>query len=102
IYGGDGVVYTNKAKKMIKTLVEHGYDNLPICMSKTQKSISDDASLMGRPSGFEVTINELRLSAGAGFIVAMAGAIMDMPGLPKIPSAELIDIDENGVISGLF
>lgn len=102
IYGGDGVIFTPKAKKMIKTLNEYGYDKLPICMSKTQKSISDDPKLMGRPSGFTVTINELRLSAGAGFIVAMAGSILDMPGLPKIPSAELIDIDENGVISGLF
>ena len=74
---------------------------LSVCQ-KLKKSISDDPKLMGRPSGFEVTINELRLSAGAGFIVAMAGSIMDMPGLPKIPSAELIDIDENGVISGLF
>jgi formate--tetrahydrofolate ligase len=87
---------------MIKTLNEYGYDKLPICMSKTQKSISDNPKLMGRPSGFTVTINELRLSAGAGFIVAMAGSILDMPGLPKIPSAELIDIDEDGVISGLF
>jgi len=102
IYGGDGVILTSKAKKMIKTLNKYGYDKLPICMSKTQKSISDDPKLMGRPSGFTVTINELRLSAGAGFIVAMAGSILDMPGLPKIPSAELIDIDENGVISGLF
>ncbi|MEI6857109.1 formate--tetrahydrofolate ligase [Psychrilyobacter sp.] len=102
IYGGDGVIYTAKAKKMIKTLNEYGYDKLPICMSKTQKSISDNPKLMGRPSGFDVTINELRLSAGAGFIVAMAGSILDMPGLPKVPSAELIDIDEDGVISGLF
>ncbi len=102
IYGGDGVIFTPKAKKMIKTLNEYGYDKLPICMSKTQKSISDNPKLMGRPSGFTVTINELRLSAGAGFIVAMAGSILDMPGLPKIPSAELIDIDEDGVISGLF
>lgn len=102
IYGGDGVIFTPKAKKMIKTLNEYGYDKLPICMSKTQKSISDDPKLMGRPSGFTVTINELRLSAGAGFIVAMAGSILDMPGLPKIPSAELIDIDEDGIISGLF
>ena len=102
IYGGEGVNFTLKAKKMIKTLEEYGYDDLPICMSKTQKSISDNPKLMGRPSGFTVTVNELRLSAGAGFIVAMAGSILDMPGLPKIPSAELIDIDENGVISGLF
>ncbi|MCS5422661.1 MULTISPECIES: formate--tetrahydrofolate ligase [Psychrilyobacter] len=102
IYGGDGVIFTPNAKKMIKTLNEYGYDKLPICMSKTQKSISDNPKLMGRPSGFAVTINELRLSAGAGFIVAMAGSILDMPGLPKIPSAELIYIDEAGIISGLF
>ena len=102
IYGGDGVEFSLKAKKMMKTLEENGFDKLPICMSKTQKSISDNPKLMGRPSGFTVTVNELRLSAGAGFIVVMAGSILDMPGLPKIPSAELIDIDENGVISGLF
>ncbi|RUA06659.1 MAG: formate--tetrahydrofolate ligase [Fusobacteria bacterium] len=102
IYGGDGVEFSLKAKKMIKTLEENGFAELPICMSKTQKSISDNPKLIGRPTGFTVTINELRLSAGAGFIVAMAGSILDMPGLPKIPSAELIDIDENGTISGLF
>jgi len=102
IYGGDGVEFSLKAKKMMKTLEENGFDKLPICMSKTQKSISDNPKLMGRPTGFTVTVNELRLSAGAGFIVVMAGSILDMPGLPKIPSAELIDIDENGVISGLF
>lgn len=76
--------------------------NLPVCMSKTQKSLSDNALLIGRPTGFTVTINELRISAGAGFIVAMAGDIIDMPGLPKKPAAELIDIDENGKIEGLF
>jgi len=102
IYGAQGVKFSNKAKKMMKTLTENGYDNLPICMSKTQKSISDKANLLGKPSGFTVEINELRLSAGAGFIVAMAGDIIDMPGLPKKPAAELIDIDENGIISGLF
>lgn len=102
IYGGDGVVYTLKAKKMLKTLKDTGYDNLPICVAKTQNSISDNPKLKGRPSGFTVTISELRLSAGAGFVVVMAGSILDMPGLPKKPSAELIDIDEDGVISGLF
>lgn len=102
IYGADGVTFSPKAKKMLKTLADNGYGDLPICMSKTQKSISDNAALLGRPTGFTVNINELRLSAGAGFVVAMAGSIMDMPGLPKKPSAELIDIDENGVISGLF
>ena len=86
----------------IKKYEEYGYDKLPVCISKTQKSLSDNPKLLGRPTGFEITINEIRLSAGAGFLVAMAGEIIDMPGLPKKPSAELIDIDENGVITGLF
>ena len=102
IYGADGVTFSPKAKKMLKTLEDFGYNDLPVCMSKTQKSISDNAHLLGRPSGFTVNINELRLSAGAGFVVAMAGSIIDMPGLPKQPAAELIDIDENGKITGLF
>jgi len=102
IYGADGVNFSAKAKKMLKTLEEFGYNDLPVCMSKTQKSISDKAHLLGRPTGFTVEINELRLSAGAGFVVAMAGSIIDMPGLPKKPAAELIDIDENGKITGLF
>ena len=102
IYGADGVEFSSGAKKMLKTIDELGYGNLPVCMSKTQKSLSDNASLIGRPIGFTVTINELRISAGAGFIVAMAGDIIDMPGLPKKPAAELIDIDENGKIEGLF
>ncbi len=102
IYGADGVTFSASAKKMLKTLEDFGYNNLPVCMSKTQKSISDNAHLLGRPTGFTVNINELRLSAGAGFVVAMAGNIIDMPGLPKKPAAELIDIDENGKITGLF
>ena len=102
IYGADGVEFSSGAKKMLKIIDELGYGNLPVCMSKTQKSLSDNASLIGRPIGFTVTINELRISAGAGFIVAMAGDIIDMPGLPKKPAAELIDIDENGKIEGLF
>lgn len=102
IYGADGVSFSAKAKKMLKTIEDFGYNDLPVCMSKTQKSISDKAHLLGRPSGFTVEINELRISAGAGFIVAMAGSIIDMPGLPKKPAAELIDIDENGKITGLF
>ena len=102
IYGADGVKYTPKALNNIKKYVESGYDKLPVCMSKTQKSLSDNPKLLGRPTGFEITVNEVRLSAGAGFLVAMAGEIIDMPGLPKKPSAELIDIDEKGVISGLF
>lgn len=102
IYGANGVTFEPAAKKMIAKLEEMGYGNLPICMSKTQKSISDNPALLGRPENFTVNIDTIRLAAGAGFIVAMAGGIIDMPGLPKIPSAELIDIDENGVISGLF
>lgn len=102
IYGADGVEFSTGAKKMLKTIDELGYGDLPVCMSKTQKSLSDNAALIGRPTGFTVTINELRISAGAGFIVAMAGDIIDMPGLPKKPAAELIDIDENGKIEGLF
>ena len=102
IYGADGIKFTSKALNNIKKYTETGYDKLPICISKTQKSLSDNPLLLGRPEGFEVTINEIRLSAGAGFLVAMAGEIIDMPGLPKKPSAELIDIDEKGVISGLF
>ena len=102
IYGADGVNFTAKALNNIKKYVELGYDKLPICVSKTQKSLSDDPKLLGRPTGFKITINEVRLSAGAGFLVAIAGTIIDMPGLPKKPSAELIDVDEHGVISGLF
>lgn len=102
IYGANGVKFTTKALNDIKKYTEFNYDKLPICMSKTQKSLSDNPNLLGRPENFEITINEVRLSAGAGFLVAMAGDIIDMPGLPKKPSAELIDIDENGVISGLF
>ena len=102
IYGADGVNFAPKALNNIKKYVENGYDKLPICISKTQKSLSDNPNLLGRPTGFTITINEVRLSAGAGFLVAMAGEIIDMPGLPRKPAAELIDIDENGVISGLF
>ena len=102
IYGGDGINFAPKAKKMIKVLEENNYDKLPICISKTQKSLSDNAKLLGRPTGFTVQINELKLAAGAGFIIAMAGDIIDMPGLPRIPASENIDIDENGKISGLF
>ena len=102
IYGADGVKFMPKALNNIKKYEEYGYDKLSVCISKTQKSLSDNPKLLGRPTGFEITINEIRLSAGAGFLVAMAGEIIDMPGLPKKPSAELIDIDENGVITGLF
>ncbi|HEX3030107.1 MAG TPA: formate--tetrahydrofolate ligase [Clostridia bacterium] len=102
IYGGKGVVYTAKAEKEIKRIEDMGMDKLPVCMAKTQYSLSDNPSLLGRPEGFDVNVRELRLSAGAGFIVAITGEIMTMPGLPKVPSAEKIDIDENGTITGLF
>ncbi|WP_270749709.1 formate--tetrahydrofolate ligase [Fusobacterium hominis] len=102
IYGASGVEFGKNAKKMLSTIKELNYGDLPVCISKTQKSLSDDPKLLGRPENFIVTINELRISAGAGFIVAMAGDIIDMPGLPKKPAAELIDIDENGKIEGLF
>lgn len=102
IYGGAGVTFSAKAKKMLTFIEENGYNELPICMSKTQKSLSDKANLLGRPTGFTVEINEIKMAAGAGFIIAMAGDIIDMPGLPKVPAAETIDIDEFGKISGLF
>ena len=102
IYGADGVVFAPATKKVFDVIEAEGLNKLPVCMSKTQKSISDNPALLGKPTGFKVTINELRLAAGAGFVIAMAGDIIDMPGLPKKPSAEVIDIDENGVISGLF
>ena len=102
IYGGDGVSYTAAAEKQIAALEQAGYGKLPVCMAKTQYSLSDDAKLLGRPSGFTVTVKEVRVFAGAGFVTVYAGSIMTMPGLPKSPAAERIDISENGVISGLF
>ena len=102
IYGADGVVFAPATKKVFDTIAAEGLEKLPVCMSKTQKSISDNPALLGKPTGFKVTINDLRLAVGAGFVIAMAGDIIDMPGLPKKPSAEVINIDENGVISGLF
>lgn len=102
IYGGAGVNILPSAKKQIKTLAKFGYDKLPICIAKTQYSFSDNANLLGAPEGFEITVKNVKLSAGAGFIVVLTGDIMTMPGLPKVPSAEKIDVDENGKISGLF
>ncbi len=101
IYGAAGVNYTAKAEKEIERLEGLKLDKLPICMAKTQYSFSDNPTLLGRPEGFEITIREVRVSAGAGFIVCLTGDIMIMPGLPKVPSAELIDIDDNGIITGL-
>ena len=102
VYGGDKVVFSNKAKKTIKQLEELGLDKKTVCIAKTQYSLSDKATLLGRPTGFDVEIKTVRISNGAGFIVCEAGDIMTMPGLPKVPSAENIDVDDNGVISGLF
>jgi formate--tetrahydrofolate ligase len=102
VYHGAGVQLTPNAKKQAKQLTELGFDKLPICMAKTQYSISDDPALLGAPEGFTVTVRNLKVSAGAGFIVALTGDIMTMPGLPKVPSAEKIDVDATGKISGLF
>lgn len=102
IYGGDGVEYTARAKKQIARLEQLGLDKKPVCMAKTQYSLSDDPSLLGRPEGFTVTVSTVRVSNGAGFIVAETGDIMTMPGLPKSPAAERIDVDNDGVIYGLF
>ena len=102
VYGADGVDYTPKANKEIKNLEAIGLGNIPVCMAKNQYSLTDDAKKLGRPSGFRITIRDITASAGAGFLVAMTGDIMKMPGLPKVPSAEKIDVDANGVISGLF
>ncbi len=102
IYHADGVDFTTNAKKQIAEIEANGYRDLPVCMAKTQYSFSDDPSLKGAPKGFRITVRNVKVNAGAGFIVALTGDIMTMPGLPKVPAAEKIDVDENGVISGLF
>ncbi len=102
VYGGSGVTYSKAASQSIAKLEELGYGELPVCMAKTQYSLSDDAGKLGRPEGFTVSVSKVKVSAGAGFIVVQTGDIMTMPGLPKVPAAERIDIDENGVITGLF
>ena len=102
IYHGDGVAFTANAEKQIKTLTELGYDKMPICMAKTQYSFTDDQTKLGAPTGFTVTVRNVKVSAGAGFLVALTGEIMTMPGLPKVPAAERIDVDDTGKISGLF
>ena len=94
--------FTANAEKQIKTLTELGYDKMPICMAKTQYSFTDDQTKLGAPEGFTVTVRNIKVAAGAGFLVALTGEIMTMPGLPKVPAAERIDVDENGKISGLF
>lgn len=102
VYGGAQAVLTPAAQKQLQRLTELGFGDLPVCMAKTQYSLSDDPTLLGAPTGFTVTVRSLRVSAGAGFIVAYTGDIMTMPGLPRVPAAENIDVDENGVITGLF
>ncbi len=102
IYGGDGIIIAPNAKKQIAQLTALGFDKLPICVAKTQYSFSDDPTKLGAPEGFKVTVKNVKVSAGAGFIVALTGDIMTMPGLPKVPAAEKIDVDENGKITGLF
>ena len=102
IYGADGVDFTPQARKELERLEKLGFSHMPICMAKTQYSLTDDQTKLGRPTGFRITVRQLTVSAGAGFIVALTGAIMKMPGLPKVPAAERIDVDENGIISGLF
>ena len=102
IYGGNGVTFTPQARKQLATLESLGFDKLPVCMAKTQYSFSDDPAKLGAPEDFTVTVRGLKVSAGAGFVVVLTGDIMTMPGLPKSPAAERIDVDENGKITGLF
>jgi len=102
IYGADGVNYTPAAESQLKKLEELGFGKMPVCMAKTQYSLSDDPALLGKPSGFTIQVREAYVSAGAGFVVVLTGAVMTMPGLPKEPAAHRIDINEDGVITGLF
>lgn len=102
IYGAATVSYAPAAEKALKKITEMGFGDVPVCMAKNQYSLSDDPTLLGRPENFNVNIREVYVSAGAGFVVAITGAIMTMPGLPKKPAAEGIDVDADGVITGLF
>ena len=102
VYGGKSTVYTPEAENQIEKLEKLGFKNVPVCIAKTQYSFSDDATKLGAPEGFEVTVRSVKVSAGAGFIVVLTGNILTMPGLPKVPAAEKIDIDNNGKITGLF
>ena len=102
IYGGKDVIYEPKANKEIDFLEKNGFSSLPVCMAKTQYSLSDNPALLGRPEGFSVTVRDLYVNAGAGFITVLTGKIMTMPGLPKVPAGEKVDVDEFGVIDGLF
>ena len=102
VYGGDGISLLPAAKKQIAALTALGFDKLPVCMAKTQYSFSDDPTRLGAPEGFTVTVKNVKVSAGAGFVVVLTGDIMTMPGLPRVPAAEKIDVTEDGVITGLF
>ena len=102
IYGADGVTYSAAAEKELKRITDLGMGHFPVCMAKTQYSLSDDAKKLGRPSGFTINVREVYVSAGAGFVVAVNGSIMTMPGLPKQPAAYNIDVNDEGVITGLF
>ena len=102
VYGGEGVDYLPAAAKELEKLEALGYGCLPVCMAKTQYSLSDDPARLGRPTGFRVTVKNVKLAAGAGFVVVLTGEIMTMPGLPRVPAAENIDVDDDGRISGLF
>ena len=102
IYGADGVTYTNAANKELKRIEDLGMGDFPVCMAKTQYSLSDDQNKLGRPTDFTINVREVYVSAGAGFVVAITGAIMTMPGLPKKPAANNIDVNADGVITGLF
>ena len=102
IYGASGVSYGASVQKQLEKLESLGFGTLPVCMAKTQYSFTDDQTKLGAPRDFHITVRNIKVSAGAGFLVALTGEIMTMPGLPKVPAAEKIDVDENGVISGLF
>lgn len=102
IYRADGVIFTAQAEKALKEINALGFDKIPVCVAKTQYSLSDDPKKLGKPENFEITVRDLKLSAGAGFVVALTGDIMTMPGLPKAPAAMQIDVDNDGNISGLF
>jgi formate--tetrahydrofolate ligase len=102
IYGGANVLFADKALKDLQGIEALGYGHLPVCMAKTQYSLSDNPKLLGSPTGFDLNVKDVRLSAGAGFVVVFTGDIMTMPGLPKVPSANKIDIDSEGIITGLF
>ncbi len=102
IYGGRNVTYTKEAQTALRTIRRNGWDQLPVCMAKTQYSFSDDAKALGAPDDFTITVRDVIPKLGAGFLVVMTGTVLTMPGLPKVPAAERMDVDENGKISGLF